>query len=304
MGHQLVSIVLPTYNRARYLREAIQSCVDQTYPNWELIVVDDGSVDDTPSIAAQYEAADPRIRYLRHDTNRKLPAALNTGFTTAIGDLFTWTSDDNLFRPQALDVMVDFLNQNPDVDVVYSDYSFIDEEGNVLGYNRAKDFDELPYWNSVGAGFLYRRSLWDKLGAYEENSLLVEDYEYWLRASQSVRFHALHEDLYLYRTHIGSLGSSEKGRISIAVSHLLERCLSEMNWSRKWRSRAYLRLSREAGFQYGRVAAIRYLVKAIAESPACLFQRIALPVLAQIVMGPNAFGVLMVRLWNMRLRFQ
>ena len=107
---------------------AIQSCLDQTYPNWELIIVDDASTDDTPVRIAQYVAGDSHLRSVRHETNRRLPAALNTGFSQAKGDYLTWTSDDNCYRPNALTEMVAFLESEPEVDIVYTDYTEIDEK--------------------------------------------------------------------------------------------------------------------------------------------------------------------------------
>src|SRR5687768_16352258 len=104
----LVSIVLPTYNGCRYLCESIDSCRKQTYPHWELILVDDCSTDDTPRIMAEAVRSDARIRSVRHETNKKLPSGLNTGFRLAKGDYLTWTSDDNCYRPEALAEMVAF----------------------------------------------------------------------------------------------------------------------------------------------------------------------------------------------------
>src|SRR6516162_6752271 len=101
----LISIVLPTFNGARYLREAIESCLHQSYPNWELILVDDASTDETPSIIADYLARDRRVTSLRNPVNRKLPGSLNAGFAQARGELLTWTSDDNCYRPHALNEM-------------------------------------------------------------------------------------------------------------------------------------------------------------------------------------------------------
>ena len=81
----VVSIVLPTYNGSTYLGEAIESCLAQTYPAWELIIVDDCSTDATPALLAQYAARDQRIRVIRHEENRKVPGALNTGHAAARG---------------------------------------------------------------------------------------------------------------------------------------------------------------------------------------------------------------------------
>ena len=105
----LVSIVLPTYNGYRFLEKSICSILNQSHSNWELIIVDDASTDESPEIIDKYVLADKRIRSIRHETNRKIPAALNTGFTQAEGVYLTWTSDDNCYKPDALVNMVDYL---------------------------------------------------------------------------------------------------------------------------------------------------------------------------------------------------
>lgn len=119
----LVSIVLPTYNGSRFLQEAIESCIRQSYPHWELIIVDDASIDETPQIVVHWTKRDSRIRSLRNQTNRRLPESLNRGFAEAKGELLTWTSDDNRYMPNALATMVEFLEAHSDVDLVYSDFS-------------------------------------------------------------------------------------------------------------------------------------------------------------------------------------
>src|SRR3989338_10314783 len=102
-----VSIVLPTYNGARYLRQSIDSCLSQTYKNIELIIVDDCSTDETPDIVHSYN--DPRIRYVRNKTNQRLPRSLNIGFALTTAEYLTWTSDDNEFLPQAIETMLKVL---------------------------------------------------------------------------------------------------------------------------------------------------------------------------------------------------
>jgi len=103
---KLISIVLPVYNGARFLRESIDSVLNQTYTNWELLILDDCSTDETPSIAQEYAEKDSRIFYYRNERNLRLPGNLNRGFSLAKGDYLTWTSDDNRYRPTALEKML------------------------------------------------------------------------------------------------------------------------------------------------------------------------------------------------------
>src|SRR5947209_7128770 len=179
----LISIVLPTFNGARYLRESIESCIQQTYTNWELIVVDDASTDHTPAIIAEYVANDPRIRAIRNADNKKLPASLNAGFAEARGEYVTWTSDDNCYRPEALFEMLSYLVQNCSVDFVYSDFSLIDDSGDSAGLGWAAPPEKLAFDSCVGACFLYRRIVAEEVGKYAEDLFLVEDYDYWLRVA-------------------------------------------------------------------------------------------------------------------------
>jgi glycosyltransferase involved in cell wall biosynthesis len=204
----LVSIILPAYNGAKYLPEAIESCLSQTYPAWELIIVDDCSTDTTPGIIAEYAAHDGRIRGIRHRTNLKLPGALNTGHAAAKGAYLSWTSDDNRFLPAAFEEMVQFLEQNPAIGLVYADSVAIDEAGNHLRDFPAEPASRLAYFNALGACFLYRRKVYQVVGAYDAELFLAEDYDYWLRVFRQFEIAHLPRVLYQYRYHGESLTST------------------------------------------------------------------------------------------------
>src|SRR5438876_6959478 len=132
---ELVWIALPTYNRAAMIRPAIESCLDQSYGNIEVLVVDDGSTDDTPDVVQQIAERDSRLRYLRQE-NAKLPAALNTGFRASQGEFLTWTSDDNAYEPEAIQVMVDHLRERPEVGLVYCDCQIVNSQGEFVRLSR------------------------------------------------------------------------------------------------------------------------------------------------------------------------
>ncbi|MEY3288676.1 MAG: hypothetical protein RLZZ419_918 [Pseudomonadota bacterium] len=279
----LISIVLPTYNGSRYLEQAIQSCLDQTYQNWELIIVDDASTDKTPALITQFANADSRIRTIRHETNRKLPAALNTGFAEAKGDYLTWTSDDNCYRPQALAAMVAFLESHPFVNIVYSDFTTIDEEGQLLEFITVSQSDRLAIHNCIGPCFLYQRQVYETVGTYSENLFLVEDYDFWLRASVSFQLEPLHLDLYLYRYHATSLTSQQSEAISIATENVLAQCLPQLHWvNNTMRASGYLRLSGLARGRKAMIAGCYYLLYAMFYSPLLALQQTAHLVLRRI----------------------
>lgn len=204
-----VSIILPTYNGERYLAQSIESCLSQTFSDWELIVVDDCSTDRTPEIIRLYQEKDSRIRALRNHRNLKLPLSLNAGSEQAVGKYLTWTSDDNLYTPEAIQTLFETLESNATVGLVYTDYTLINELGNKVGDKQFGDIRESRVsWKGCGACFLYRAQIHHQLKGYDPSAFLIEDYDFFLRASLITSFMYLpRTDLYLYRHHSGSLTS-------------------------------------------------------------------------------------------------
>lgn len=208
MATPLVSIVLPTHNGSRYLRESIDSCLRQTHENLELIIVNDGSTDETEEIVLSY--GDPRIVYARHHPNAGLPRTLNVGFALAKGDYLTWTSDDNYYADEALEVMLNELQgREPKVQFVYCDYALIDGEGGSAGLRRVGTPASLRRRNQVGPCFLYTRRAALAVGTYSPELFLAEDYEYWLRIFFRFSISPVRRVLYSYRLHDNSLSSVE-----------------------------------------------------------------------------------------------
>ena len=242
-----VSIVLPVFDGERFLPEALASCRSQTFEDWELILVDDASTDRTVEIAQRAARDDGRIRVLRHARNRRLPAALNTGFDAARGELLTWTSDDNRFLPRALEEMIGFLDAQPEVGLVYTDYRLIDPEGRTVGHRRVGPPARLAVGCAVGACFLYRRRVAEAVGPWSEGFFLAEDYEYWLRAAKVTELAPLHRELYEYRVHPECLGARRSREVFAATHRAKLRHLSELpGLDRRQRGRAYLHVARDA----------------------------------------------------------
>jgi glycosyltransferase involved in cell wall biosynthesis len=200
----LVSIVLPVYNGEKFLAQSIESCLNQTYQNLELIIVDDCSTDQTSVIAQKYASDDCRVKIITNNGNKKLPASLNIGHREASGDYFTWTSDDNLYEFDAIETLVNALIENK-VDIVYSNIFLIDQVGKQKREKKFISFENVLFGNYIGSCFLYHKGVFERNSGYKENLFLVEDYDFWLRAIEhSIYFH-LHRNLYCYRNHSESL---------------------------------------------------------------------------------------------------
>ncbi|UCG56532.1 MAG: glycosyltransferase [Phycisphaerales bacterium] len=235
----LVSVVLPVYNQANFLADSIESVLEQSYDNWELIIINDGSTDDVETVLGKY-SSHPKIILLTQD-NQKLPKALTNAFQFATGTYVTWTSADNLMHPRQLERLASYLQVHPDVDMVYSDYCAIDDSGSPLTepefrpHNRPQpDSPEIHLPrdpspinevadNFIGPSFMYRRSGMKIIGEYDPQ-LGVEDYDYWMRINSLLKIEHLGTDemLYYYRVHNNSLNARAKElKIAETVSRLM-----------------------------------------------------------------------------------
>src|SRR5688572_797829 len=201
----LASIVLPTFNGAKYLVQAIESCLNQTHTNFELIIVNDHSTDGTSAIINKYAESDSRIRIINNNVNYKLPGSLNIGFAEAKGEYLTWTSDDNYFAPHALETLIGELEKDKSADIVYSSYQFIDEHDKMLETFGGEP-ENLIFKCVIGACFLYRKQVHDQLQGFDETKFRMEDMDFWLRAATRFKFKFIDgRDLYFYRKHSNSL---------------------------------------------------------------------------------------------------
>lgn len=216
---KLVSVVLPVYNQAHFLPAALDGVFAQTYPLLELIVVNDGSTDGTAQVLAHYRE--------RHEftvisqENQGLPRALNAGFARARGDYLTWTSSDNVMLPEMLTSLATALDNNPQVGLVYADFSLLDEDGHDLGLLTTAEYDPhlLLHANLVHCCFLYRRACMERVGGYDPAFRYSEDWEYWIRISRFYRMQRVPQMLYRYRFHRMSMTSEIERQTAHAMRY-------------------------------------------------------------------------------------
>lgn len=221
--NKLISIVLPIYNGEKYMHESIDSILAQTYTNWELLIIDDGSTDRTASIAQEYEVKDSRIHYYKNSQNMRLPKTLNRGFSLANGDYLTWTSDDNYYYPTALEVMYSALEEKSK-DFAFASCDVINADNNIIECIMVDDQanKRIVGSNPVGACFLYSRNAYETVGEYDPEMTLVEDFDYWQRICMKFDPICIREKLYAYRWHDGALTSTMRKDV---FNKTLEKCL-------------------------------------------------------------------------------
>jgi glycosyltransferase involved in cell wall biosynthesis len=206
-----ISVVLPVWNGEQHLQDAIHSILNQSFGNFELLIVDDASTDETPKILNEFSLIDSRIKIIRNYKNMKLPASLNVGFRVAKGDWFTWTSDDNILEEDCLEILLNSAIQNH-ADFVYSNYKVIDEKNQQIKINTTGPSENLLLENTIGASFLYNRRVRDLIGNYDTNKFMFEDYDYWVRIYKSKlkMMHVEKVSPYKYRIHSNQLSNQRK----------------------------------------------------------------------------------------------
>lgn len=197
----LVSIIIPAYNLAHYLEAAIQSVLSQDYPNVELIVLDDGSTDDTRKVLERYTG---RFYWETH-RNMGQAETINKGWRMSKGSILAYLSPDDTMAPTAVSKSVEHLLANPDVVLTYCDYNLIDARSQVVRRVYAPDFD---YHNMVtkltcppGPGAFLRREAFEATGGWNSLFKQVPDYEYWLRLGLQGTFIRIPEVLASFRVH-------------------------------------------------------------------------------------------------------
>ena len=244
-----ISLVTTVYNREKYLAEAIESVLQQTRKDFELLIWDDGSTDNSVEIARSYEKQDSRIKVVAapHGGNG---SALSNAIAQTTGKYLGWVDSDDLLEPEALEKTAEVLKNNTRVGMVYTDCFRIDEEGTMLGLDKRS---QLPYSaEKMLTSFmtfhfrLIRRSVYSQVGGVLPEYDRIEDYELCLRLSEATEIQRLPKPLYKYRVHKNSISGSrqeEQGLLSVKVATeaLHRRGLSE-KWELDFASVPYLKL--------------------------------------------------------------
>jgi teichuronic acid biosynthesis glycosyltransferase TuaG len=210
----LVSIIMPAYNAERYIADSIRSVLAQTYQNWELVVVDDGSTDDTAEVARRFAASDRRIRYFRQQ-NGGPGKARNAGVEKSSGPLVAFLDADDLWLREKLELQIKVAEEK-EADVVFTDGFFFDgenvtdESGSNFAvvhgrFEGAEMFDLLLVRNRLPTlSVLLRREAFNQAGGFAEE-YICEDYDLWLKlAKLGAVFYGMEEKLVRYRRHPAS----------------------------------------------------------------------------------------------------
>lgn len=224
----VVSVVIPSYNHARFLEQAIESVLAQDYPHLELIVIDDGSTDGSVEVLRKYTG---RFHWERQE-NQGQAAAVNRGWRMARGELLGYLSADDFLLPHAVRASADRLARNLETVVCYCDFNLVDPEGRHIRRVQAPDFD---YRRMVtqgvcppGPGAFFRRAAFEKAGPWDGAFRQYGDYDFWLRLGLLGRFERIPEVLASYRVHEGSQSFSQAaGRPTDEAVRIVEKLFAD-----------------------------------------------------------------------------
>jgi glycosyltransferase involved in cell wall biosynthesis len=240
-----VSVIIPTYNRAELLRLAITSVLNQTFQDFEIIVVDDASKDHTHKVVHNFR--DKRIKYIRHEVNKRVAAARNTGVLNSSGNYIAFVDDDDEWLPKKLQMQVVLLENSPStVGGVYTGFVQIDRAtGHILRQivhkRRGYIYNDLLKSNFIGSPVLLRRECFDRVGLFDERIEFGEEYDLLLRVSKEFYFECVPECLYKYWFHGRQLSTNTETRIR-GIEELIRKHEESFMTYRKHFSKRYISL--------------------------------------------------------------
>ena len=198
----LVSIVTPSFNQDSYLEQTIDSVLSQNYPKIEYMIVDGGSTDETVHMIRKYE---DKLAWWVSEEDQGQTDAINKGFARAKGDILAWINSDDTYEPGAVTAAVNYLQEHPDVGMVYGDCNYIDESGSVIGKFRSaqtnyklrrRGFTHIPQQT-----MFFRAELWNQVGPLDPSFYFAMDYDLWTRIAARTQIKYLPQTWANFRLH-------------------------------------------------------------------------------------------------------
>ncbi len=206
-----VTVVIPAYNAIGYIAETMETLLAQTYQDFEVVVVNDGSTDDTPQWVSKLSQKEPKVRLISQ-ANKGLPGARNTGIKESRGEYIAILDADDLWESTKLQKQVDSLDSNPEAGLCYTWTALADDQGKATGrvvasHAEGNVWEQLTEMNIVCCGStpMIRRHCFETVGFFSEDLRFSEDWDMWLRIAAQYSFVVVKEPLIRYRQHLNNM---------------------------------------------------------------------------------------------------
>jgi len=282
-----VSVIIPTYNRAHLVGRAIQSVLNQTYQDFEIIVVDDGSADNTKEVIKKFQEQDKRVKYIRHEKNRGGSAARNTGIKASRGEYIAFLDSDDKWVPGKLEKQLKKINDSElKPGAVYTGLKYVDIQRRNIRVKKPKYrgniFQTLLVMNVVGtaSSVLVKKECLNIVGLFDESLPSRQDLDMWIRISKKFNFDFILEPLTFVTEHEDRITENLEAKVK-GYEILLEKIYDELKEDRSELAKYYYDL----GIIYLKLGHLKfcrkYLMKAVINYPL---------IKAMIVLGLTMIG--------------
>ncbi len=223
----LISVIMPAYNGEKYLAEAIESILDQTYNNFEFIIINDGSTDKSLEIIKEYAKKDKRIKIINNNKNLGISLSLNKGVITGKGKYIAIMNQDDISLTKRFEEQIKFLEENPEVDIVGAAMETFDEEGDTFlrryPLTNIKIRKKIWFYSPLAhPSIMVRKEVFKKVGLYRNWTFPCEDLEFFFRAGEKYKLANLPSVLLKHRYH--------KDSITMSNTKLMEKKANQIRW--------------------------------------------------------------------------
>jgi len=223
-----ISIIICSYNRAQYIEKAIRSILDQTFTNFEIIVIDDASEDNTENIVRDLTQKDQRIKYFKNENNLGISKSRNKGVSLAQGEYIAMLdSDDYWIDNNKLLKQVDILEEDKNIGLIGSDVLCVDQNGKELKkhYYKSRDSDirkKILCKNQFAqSSVVFRKKIFNEVGKYNESLDVCEDLDLWLKIGKKNKFQNLNKITTAYMVHQGGISKQRKLKIATNIDKII-----------------------------------------------------------------------------------
>ena len=230
--HKQLSVVMPVYNGEKYLRKSIESVLNQSFGDFEFIIINDGSTDDSSRILNEYQKVDKRIKLIERE-NKGLIYSLNEGINKSSTELIARMDADDICHLDRFKLQIDYMVQSPEIVALGTLVELIDADGDVIsGFTTKSKHEEIDQQHIHGAGgaiihpsVIMRKKALEKVGGYDMNCPNAEDIDLWLKLAEVGRLANLSEVLLKYRQHVESIGYKQRSsQINSTINAVAAAC--------------------------------------------------------------------------------